>query len=326
MTTEQLSASDPTAIARACELLRAGEVVAFPTETVYGLGANGLDPIAVGKIFEAKGRPNDNPLILHVSSFEQALPLWQASQDQLQHARQLAEAFWPGPLSLVLPASSVVPKEVTAGLNSVAIRAPANPVAQALLMECEFPLAAPSANLSGRPSPTSADHVATTLSGCIAAILDGGITDLGIESTVLDIREFPPSVLRPGSISKKQIEAVTGDVRLATNTSNAPSPGTRHRHYQPQGMRLRLVDAEAIAAKWDEAAAILCFEDTAQAQSTRSKPVISLPRDVTAFGAELYSALYTLEQSGEKLLYVEKVPDTPEWDAIRDRLARAAEN
>ncbi len=324
-TTIQLPASDPTSINRACELLRSGEVVAFPTETVYGLGANGLDPSAVSKIFEAKGRPGDNPLILHVPSIEQALPLWQASQEQLQLARQLAESFWPGPLSLVLPASSKVPKTVTADLDSVAIRAPANSVARELLKECEFPLAAPSANQSGRPSPTRADHVATTLNGRIAAILDGGATDLGIESTVLDIREFPPQILRPGSISKEQIEEVVGKIRFAHGTGDTPSPGLRHRHYQPQGMQLHLVDARAIATRWDDDAAILCFRNTAQTLGTRSKPVISMPEDVSAYGTRLYDALYTLEQSGENLLYIEKVPGTPEWKAIRDRLGRAAQ-
>lgn len=324
--TEQLPASDSTAIARACELLSAGEVVAFPTETVYGLGANGIDADAVSKIFQAKGRPGDNPLILHVSSIDQALPLWQASDAQIQLARQLADAFWPGPLSLVLPASPAVPKEVTAGLDSVAIRAPANSAAQALLEACSFPLAAPSANLSGRPSPTTADHVAATLSGKIAAILDGGPTEVGIESTVLDIRELPPQILRPGFISEAQIKAVIGTVSFAKGTESAPSPGLRHSHYQPKGIELHLTDSASIAAKWQQGVAIICFEETAQALGARNNVLVTMPNNVAAYGAELYAALYALERSGESQLYIEKVPDTPEWRAIRDRLERATQS
>ena len=330
LTTAILNASDPGAIQRASALLCAGELVAFPTETVYGLGANGLDASAVQRIFQAKGRPGDNPLILHVCSIEQALPLWQASDRQLELAGQLAAAFWPGPLSLVLNASPAVPAPVRAGLRSVAVRAPANRVAQQLLRACGFPLAAPSANQSGRPSPTRAEHVVATLGGRIAAIVDAGATDLGIESTVLDIRDWPPQILRPGTLSAAAIAAVVGEavgeVGGPDNRGNGPSPGLRHHHYQPLGIKLRLLDATSIRCRWRDAVAILCRQPTAARLGERQAPLLSLPADAAGYGAQLYNALYAMEQSGATTLLVEKPPATPQWQAINDRLQRAAEN
>lgn len=325
LTTEILSADDPESLLRAEALLRGGEVVALPTETVYGLGANGLDAEAVLKIFEAKGRPGDNPLILHVVGIEQALALWEATDEQIRLARRLADAFWPGPLSIVLPAASVVPGETTAGLDSVAVRAPANAVMQELLRRCPFPLAAPSANESGRPSATSAEHVLATLSGKIAAVVDGGSTELGLESTVLDIRGETPQILRPGMISKVELEAVIGEVGRAGESVDLPSPGVRHRHYQPAGMRVLLLDAKGIEARWDEEAAVMCQAQTAARLGSRSGPLVVMPDDARAFAAQLYRAFYELEKSAAKLLLVEKVPGSPEWGAIRDRLNRAAE-
>ena len=323
-TTEILDANDPVALARAGQLLADGEVVAFPTETVYGLGANGLNVEAVRKIFQAKGRPADNPLILHVSSIEQALPLWRAGARQIELARKLAAAFWPGPLSLVLPAAPAVPKEVTAGLDSVAVRAPAGMVARELLKLCQFPVAAPSANLSGRPSPTTAAHVAATLDGKIAAILDGGSTSIGIESTVLDLCAEHPRILRPGDISAVAIQQIIGDLRSSRPEQDAPSPGLRHRHYRPEGMRVRMVETEAIATAWDTDVAVLALQTTANRLGKRSGPTVVLPADARSYAAGLYSALYELENSGAKELLIERVPDAPDWAAVNDRLQRAA--
>ncbi len=321
--TEIFDAADEDALRRASDLLLAGELVAFPTETVYGLGANGLDAGAVEKIFLAKGRPADNPLILHVPSIEQAMPLWRADQRQRDLARELARAFWPGPLSLVLTASADVPSLCTGGLDSVAVRAPAHPVAQRLLELSAVPLAAPSANLSGRPSPTRAEHVAATLADRIAAIVDGGATNLGIESTVLDLRGELPRLLRPGTLGRSEIEAVVGRIELADDITSAASPGLRHRHYQPQGVQLQLLDTHDIEERWQDAVGVLCFEATASRLGDREAPLITLPDDVDSYGAALYDALYRLEiQSSDRFL-VEKVPDSTEWKAIGDRLLRA---
>ena len=323
--TEFLAAADEGDLHRAISLLKCGEVVAFPTETVYGLGANGMDAAAVQKIFQAKGRPGDNPLILHVASLEQALPLWQASDSEIRMARQLADAFWPGPLSLVLTANSAVPEAVTAGLGSVAVRVPVNSVSQRLLQGCSFPLAAPSANLSSRPSPTQASHVAATLDGRIAAILDGGETELGIESTVLDIRGAEPRLLRPGTITLSAIESIVGEVSSSDAAiGSAPSPGLRHRHYQPQGISLQLVDTQVLAQAWDESVAIICLENSTANRGVRNAPLLCMPNNASDYGAKLYAVLYELEQSGVTTVLVEKVPDSPQWQAVNDRLRRAA--
>lgn len=328
-TTELLPAQDPASITRAAALLKAGELVAFPTETVYGLGANGLDAEAVAKIFAAKGRQADNPLILHVASLAQALPLWQAEPWQLQRAEKLAAAFWPGPVSLVLSASPLVPKQVTAGLDSVAVRAPAGSTATALLAQCNFPLAAPSANQSGRPSPTRAEHVAATLDGRIAAILDGGPTRIGIESTVLDLRPQTPVILRPGDLDAQSLARVIGEVRASGTdecVADAPSPGLRYRHYRPADMQVGLVDAEAIAAAWPRDEAIVCLQSTADKLGSRNAPVAILPDQAKAYAAAIYSALYDMEKSGASALLLEDLPATAEWAAVRERLRRAAQN
>ncbi len=219
-------------IARAARLIRKGELVAFPTETVYGLGANVFDPRAVRKIFKVKGRPRDNPLIVHVHSLDQvhflaaSLPLmfW-----------ILADRFMPGPLTVVLRRSSAVPNEVTSGLQTVAVRFPDHSVARSLLEEAGVPLVAPSANLSGRPSPTRADHVREDLDGKIAAILDGGTCRVGLESTVLDLTRRIPVVLRPGGVTREEIEQAIGiRVRTARSSTERPSsPGMKYKHYAP---------------------------------------------------------------------------------------------
>jgi L-threonylcarbamoyladenylate synthase len=221
-------------IKTAASILQAGGLVVFPTETVYGLGANGLDPLAVAKIFSAKGRPSDNPLILHIHDESQLDSLVTTIPDA---AKVLMKAFWPGALTFIFHASSKVPIEVTGGLSTVAIRLPQHPVALALLQEVQLPLAAPSANRSGRPSSTTLDHVMTDLDGRVDAILDGGGTLIGMESTVLDTTTTPFTILRPGAVTKGMIEVVLGhSIDVSTQKSGTPkSPGTKYSHYQPAG-------------------------------------------------------------------------------------------
>ena len=222
---------DPAAV------LRAGGTVAFPTETVYGLGANALDPVAVARIFSAKGRPSDNPLIVHIAHIDQLVPLVRELPGDVH---ELARVFWPGPLTLVLPKSDLVPDIVSAGLDTVGVRMPSHPVASALIEAAGVPVAAPSANASGRPSPTTADHVRHDLEGRIDMIVDGGASGIGIESTVLELPQHgAPTVLRPGGVSIERLKAVIPDVRAldafgGTDDVVAPrSPGLKHRHYSP---------------------------------------------------------------------------------------------
>lgn len=322
--TDILTASEPQLIERAAALLRLDELVAFPTETVYGLAANGISAEAVAKIFAAKGRPADNPLILHVASIEQALLLWQASSLQIQRARALAAVHWPGALSLVLPAAEFIPTEVTAGLGSVAVRVPSHPIAQALLRLCEFPLAAPSANLSGRPSPTTASHVQKNLKGKISAILDGGTTNVGIESTVLDLRPEQPRILRHGGISINAIEHVIGPISNSGSTENAASPGLRHRHYQPDGIEIELLDAETLRGLRGSDSGIVCRPELASQLEGRVAPLWVLPDSAAKYAAVLYKTLYQIEESGVSKVLVELPPENGEWAAILDRLRRAA--
>ena len=239
MNTLQLNANNPADIALAATLLRAGELVAIPTETVYGLAANALDETAVAKIFAAKGRPQDNPLIAHAADAEQARSLVKAWPFT---AQCLADAFWPGPLTFILQRDEQVPEIVSAGLRSLALRVPVHPAAQALLRAAKVPLAAPSANRSGSPSPTLASHVACDLNGKIAAVLDGGPCTVGVESTVVDLTREIPCLLRPGGISVERLEAALGQkieiapavARAIENDVPPPSPGMKYKHYAPR--------------------------------------------------------------------------------------------
>ena len=257
-------------LAMASKLLKEGRVVAFPTETVYGLGANALDETAVRAIFAAKERPADNPLIVHVARPEQLPPLCKVTDT----ARLLMGAFWPGPLTLLLEKTPLVPDVTTAGLPSVAVRCPSHPVANALLTACGLPIAAPSANRSGRPSPTSAAHVYEDMRGRIPLILNGGPCEVGVESTVLDLTGGIPCVLRPGAVTAEQIAAAAGQCRVASSVMRplkegeaAPSPGMRHRHYAPKAKMTVLVGPDDkvipdLIARYDAAenAVILAHE------------------------------------------------------------------
>ncbi len=332
MLTDRLAAAVDQDLERAARLLRGGELVAFPTETVYGLGADGLSGSAVARIFKAKGRPQDNPVILHVASLPTAAGLYEASPWQAQALARLAEAFWPGPLTLVVPKTSLVPSRVSAGGSSVALRVPQHPVALALLEAVGRPLAAPSANRSGRPSPTTADHVLRTLDGRIAAVLDGGPTPLGYESTVLSLLNDQPILLRPGALSPDALEAVLGQPVLTTEGSAkatagegtpALAPGLRHRHYAPDAVTLRFADLAALQQAWTGGEAILCRSETARRLGPRRAPLIVLPDTPEGFGRALYDGLYALEAADVPLAWVEPLPEGASWAALRDRLQRA---
>lgn len=224
-------------IMEGARFIKEGELVAFPTETVYGLGANGLDEEAIAKIFIAKGRPQDNPLILHVSSIEEVKPLVKHISYE---AEKLMEKFWPGPLTLLFERSNLIPPMITAGLDTVAIRMPNNPTALELIKASGVPIAAPSANTSGKPSPTKANHVMEDLDGKICMIIDGGSTGVGLESTVLDLTENPPTILRPGGITLKDLQKIILNVEedlsiIKDNKDIIPkSPGQKYRHYAPK--------------------------------------------------------------------------------------------
>lgn len=311
------------ALERAAQILREGGLVAFPTETVYGLGALALDPAAVRRIFEAKGRPAENPLIVHVSNKEQARKVAASWPGE---AERLAERFWPGPLTLVLPKAEGVPDEVSGGLPSVGIRVPAHPLARALIQRVGQPLAAPSANRYTAVSPTQADHVAKTLDGRIEAILDGGSTAVGIESTVLELGEGQPRILRPGAVTKADIEEVIGSVRGLDDEEEGaalPSPGLARKHYAPD-LEVRLLYPLEIYEAGIHAGAADGFISLQPRPFLCAAQWIQLPDDPAAYARQLYGALHAMEDARVRRLYVEVPPPGPEWEGVHDRLRRAA--
>ena len=309
--TERLTGAQ---IDRAASLLRDGALVAFPTETVYGLGGDATGDRAVAAIFAAKDRPQFNPLIVHVEGVDAAEPL--AVFDT--RARVLAQHFWPGPLSLVLKRRARCPVSAlaSAGLDTVAVRAPAHPLAQALLRSTGRPLAAPSANRSGHVSPTTAEHVLAELDGRIAAVLDGGPCRVGVESTVLDLSDAQPTLLRPGGITREQIVAVIGPLATAGQPDRPRSPGMLERHYAP-ARPLRLA-ATAVAP--DEA--LLAFGTPFPGAATTIN--LSPSRDLTEAAAHLFAALRDLDQPRFAAIAVMPIPETGLGAAINDRLRRAA--
>jgi L-threonylcarbamoyladenylate synthase len=287
----------------AAAILRRGGLVAFPTETVYGLGANALDREAILKVYAAKQRPATSPLIVHVASFEM---LADVAAEWPNAAQQLAERFWPGPLTLVVRKTNKIPDEVTAGLNTVGIRMPAHPVAKELIRRAGIPLAAPSANLFTQVSPTTAEHVRAGLGNRVEMILDGGPSTVGIESTVLSLTGSAPLLLRPGVVSLVEIESTIGPVDAVHEPSEAahPSPGLHHRHYSPRTPLVLLAEGEPLPAG-------------------RGK-LIEMPDRPDQYAAKLYSVLHSADAEGWDWIGLRKPPETEEWLAIRDRLRRAA--
>ena len=336
MTVVDVDATRPDAelIARAAEILRRGGLVAFPTETVYGLGANALDASAVAKIFEAKARPAWNPVIAHVANMADAHALTTAWPDD---ATKLGNAFWPGPLTIVLPRHNIVPDIVSAGLPAVAVRVPSHPVARALIAAAGFPIAAPSANRFTELSPTTAAHVAAGLGNRVELILNGGSSDVGIESTVVDLTGAEPVILRPGVIGRDQIAAVLGRPvsiaaeRVAEDTPRL-SPGMVERHYAPRAdvwlfdsAHFGEVQASASqrAARGAEGAMAALVLDWSH-EFPGDVRVIPMPNDPLAYARALYATLHELDTTGHAVVAIERPPASDAWAGIHDRLTRAA--
>lgn len=331
MNTQCLPA-DQQGILQGVGILKQGGLVAFPTETVYGLGANALDAQAVAAIFAAKGRPQDNPLIAHVTGIQQAREYGQWND----LAQILAQAFWPGPLTLIVGRLQKVPAVVSAGLSTLALRAPSHPVAQALIAGCGCPVAAPSANASGRPSPTTAQHVLEDMQGRIPLILDGGPCAFGLESTVVDLTGPHPLVLRPGAVTPEMIAMVAGECQVADSVLRplkegeaAPSPGMRHRHYAPkaqltlvEGSPAEVQQALANLAKDKERTWVLALEG--QAPELPASSVRSLGRDVAEAAHNLFYLLRQADQEGIQRIYAPTFPNDGLGLALMNRLARAA--
>lgn len=303
-------------IRTAARLIREGQLVAFPTETVYGLGANALDAAAVDRIFKAKGRPRGSPLIVHVSSIEMARGLVRVWPER---ACRLAERFWPGPLTLVLPKSASVPNCVTAGLDTVGIRMPNHRVAIDLIREAGVPIAAPSANRFSELSPTTAEHVREALGQRVALILDAGPAEIGIESTVISLVEAEAVLLRPGMISQAQLEAAIGPVRLHSDVLREahPSPGMHPKHYSPR-TPLILVDNGTLPAGHG------AYLRMTGAPAGASRDV-HMPSDPHAYAARLYDTLHRLDAENLDWIAVERPPVNASWAGIMDRLERASQ-
>jgi L-threonylcarbamoyladenylate synthase len=326
------SPTDANAIRRAAEVLRGGGLVAFPTETVYGVGANALEAAAVAKIFAAKGRPPNNPLIVHVARIEQSREL---TLDWPDAAARLAAVFWPGPLTLVLAKRPAVPDIVAAGAATVALRIPAHPVAQAVLEAVGVPIAAPSANRSNEISPTTAEHVLKSLGGRIDVVLDGGPTTGGLESTVIDLTANLPRILRPGLVSPAEIERVIGSVERpfgGTVRSHGPlsSPGQLPRHYAPTAPMecCAAGSAERVASLAQGGQRVgwlrIAGDDQSLPDFGNRVTTIEMPRKPAAYAAQLYAALHSLDDAQVDWIIVDLPPDEEAWLAIRDRLRRGS--
>lgn len=319
----------------AARLLQENEVVALPTETVYGLGGNAESDVAVEKIFAAKGRPSDNPLIIHIGDKKQ---LNAFVTEIPEKAAVLMDAFWPGPLTIIFKKKDgVLSEKATAGLETVGVRMPDHPVAIALLKKCQLPIAAPSANSSGKPSPTNAHHVIEDLNGKIAGVLDGGSTGVGVESTVLDCTEDIPVILRPGGVTKEQLEAVVGEVHLDAalldEASKPKAPGMKYQHYAPNAP-LYLVNGSRsflqrlIEEKQKEGlrVGVLATEESVQSYSSDVAIACGKRSELESVAAALYDTLRKFNQEKVDIIYSEMFPNTGVGHAIMNRLQKAAGN
>lgn len=330
---------EPAAIALAATILRAGKLVAFPTETVYGLGANALDPLAVERIYKAKGRPASDPLIVHIADLDQ---LDMITIDLPAIVPLLARYFWPGPLTLVLRRSALIPASVSAGLDTVAVRIPRHPVAHALIEAAGLPIAAPSANRFARPSPTTAQHVYDDLAGRVDMILDGGPTTIGLESTVVDLSGDPPAVLRPGGLSVEALRRFIPNIhftpRYTTPEKASPSPGTLLKHYSPDaelilvsGMRtavLEYIRAEIVRRHTaGQRIGILAVDEDRAFFDGLPAQLLALGSEgnLAQVGTHLFARIRELDQAGVDCMFVRSLEQTGIGLAIWDRLVRAAE-
>ncbi len=333
MNTLCLSAADTKTPAIAAELIKNGELVAIPTETVYGLGANGLDENAVAKIFLAKGRPQDNPLILHVAD---AKDIENFCHSIPQAAYDLAEAFWPGPLTIVLPAWDTVPKRTTGGLNTVAIRCPDNAVTRQIIRLAGCPIAAPSANISGKPSTTTAAHVLHDHDGKIAAVVDGGPCRVGVESTIVDLTDQRPRLLRPGGITPEQLIAVLGDLVVdkavtaqIDKDAVVKAPGMKYKHYAPQSEVVIVSGSREKAAAYIHAHfvpndRVLCFQEELPLYEHCSPLAYGYEADVSTLSAGLFAALRKLDDPSIHKIYARCPVGGGVAYAVQNRLKKAA--
>ncbi len=329
--TRIMPAMQADALSEAVRLLQAGELVGFPTETVYGLGANATDKTAVLRIFEAKGRPADNPLIVHIADFCDLLPLVQGVDPR---AEQLASRFWPGPLTMIFRRSSRIPSVVSAGLDTVAVRFPKHEAAQALILAAGCPIAAPSANRSGKPSPTTAEHVYEDMKGRIPLILDGGPCSVGVESTVLDLTGEKPTVLRPGGVTVEMIKEILPDVRIdnavlapLARDAQARSPGMKYKHYAPAAhVTVVRGSPEFLAERYDsqialgKKAAILC----GNAAPYGDRLVFSIGKSSEEMATMLFRTLRELDEEGVEVAFAEATETDGMGMAFMNRLLRAA--
>lgn len=331
---------DQKVVQQAGQLIRSGELVAFPTETVYGLGADALNPAASQKIYAAKGRPSDNPLIVHICCIED---MERIAAYVPESARQLAEAFWPGPLTMILPKSGQVPYETTGGLDTVAVRMPANPIALALIRESGGYIAAPSANVSGRPSPTLARHVYEDLNGRIPWILDGGEVGVGIESTIIDLTEDIPMVLRPGAVTVTMLSEILGEVRMDPGISaearerRPKAPGMKYRHYAPKADLFIVEGTSEQAAEKINALArekilsgkkvgIIATLESARYYEQGIVLSVGERRQEKTIAQNLYKILREFDESDVDIIYSESFLTPQMGTAIMNRLCKAAGN
>lgn len=322
----------PDEIEKAAELIRQGQLVALPTETVYGLGADALNGRAVAKIFKAKGRPMDNPLIVHIAKLADVEKVARAFPPK---AKFLVEHFWPGPLTIVLPKADIVPQEVSAGLDTVAVRYPAHPVAESLILAAGTPIAAPSANLSGSPSPTQALHVYKDLQGKIPAIIDGGRSQVGLESTVITLATSVPKLLRPGGITLEELQAVIGEVQVDKGVlsrldegARVESPGMKYKHYAPKTKVVLLKASREqyityVNGKINENPGALCYEEDLDKLHV---PAVSMGKstDYSSQAYQLFDALRQVDKLDKKIIYAICPKPKGVGLAVYNRLIRAA--
>jgi len=323
----QILSSTKSDIEIAAEILRNGGTVAFPTETVYGLGANALDEAAVAKIFAAKGRPSDNPLIVHIAKLDD---FYKVAREVSDVAQSLMDKFWGGPLTLILKRQECVPDVVTAGLDTVAVRMPANEIALELIRASGVPIAAPSANISGKPSPTAFEHVKHDLFGKVDAIIDGGSCDVGLESTVIDMTREVPIILRPGGVSREEIEAVIGQVDVAAKieSHDTPiSPGMKYKHYAPNA-KIIICDADKMGENVRNQSGkvgVLTFDEYL-GEFSGVNNVLSLGsiNDADSAARNLFGKLREFDMLDVDVIYAPKLPENGMWAAVRNRLYKAA--
>lgn len=321
---------DKNDIDKAAEIIKNGGIVAMPTETVYGLAADALNGEAVAKIFKAKGRPMDNPLIVHISDIKQIDML---VSDFPEKAKRLAQKFWPGPLTIVLPKSNIIPDEVSAGLSTVAIRFPSHKIAQELISKSS-PIAAPSANLSGSPSPTTVRHVLADMDGRIDAIIDGGDCEVGVESTVITLAEDIPTLLRPGGVTLEQLKAEIGEVKVHPAVLNslekgmtASSPGMKYKHYSPKAEVILLRGSEKdfckyIKANSDNKTAVLCYDE--EKESFKNYILLGKRDDEAAHAHRLFTCLREADEIGYTRVYAHCPKPEGIGLAVYNRILRAA--